>query len=486
MNWNFFGNGAGERLERSRASHGWRFGAACVAALQIAALGQAEPDAGVRSRIVGGAVLEEGAYRLLETLSDEFGPRMIGTEGHRRSMDYLEGELQALGLETRRQRFEYPGWRRGEAEVRILEPVQRSLRAAELGYVGTSSDVEGRIEYLDTGDLDALESRDLQGKILLLKPNLSFSHEELLALSERGAVAALLINRVDGGQLLARVANHHGELPPFPLLSITQEEGFWMRRLVEDGESARLSINTGASNHMMEGANLIATLPGTTGETVVVGGHFDSWDMGQGAIDNGLGVAQVYETARLLARHSLRNRHTLELVWFDAEEFGLWGSYHYAEEMDRDAVRVMLNLDMVGRPIALNAMGFQPLVEPLQAFSDSLGSWSFTPKVANKTWLGSDHHPFILKGVPAVTFNAPLDHEDARFYHDFADTFDKIDREMLGRASAIVALLAYQFANDESPMLKRLSEEETAELFRQSGAEARMKRAGQWPFSESD
>jgi hypothetical protein len=85
-----------------------------------------------------------------------------------------------------------------------------------------------------------------------------------------------------------------------------------------------------------------------------------------------------------------------------------------------------------------------------------------------------------------VTFNAPLDHEDARFYHDFADTFDKIDREMLGRASAIVALLVYQLANDESPMLERLNQEETAELFRQAGAEARMKRAGQWPFAESD
>lgn len=459
---------------------------ACVAVLLAASVCQAEHEAEVRSRIVGDAVLEEGAYHLLKTLSDEFGPRMIGTEGHRRSMDYLEGELQALGLKTRRQGFEYPGWRRGEAGVHILEPLQRSLRAIELGYVGTSSDVEGHVEYLDTGEFDALESKDLQGKILLLKPNLNFVHEELLALSERGVVAALLINRLDGGQLLARVANHHGELPPFPLLSITQEEGFWIRRLVENGESVRLSINTGATHHMMQGTNLIATLPGTTGEAVVVGGHFDSWDLGQGAIDNGLGVAQVYETARLLARHSLQNRHTLELVWFDAEEFGLWGSYHYAKEMNREEVRVMLNLDMVGRPIALNAMGFHGLVEPLQAFSDSLGSWRFAPKVANKTWLGSDHHPFILKGVPAVTFNAPLDHEDARFYHDFADTFDKVDREMLGRASAIIALLAYQLANEESPILARLSEEETAALFRQAGAEARMKRAGQWPFKESN
>jgi len=190
INWMFFATSMGERFARLSAQPGWTFGMACVAALLAASVSQAEPDAEVRSRIVGDAVLEEGAYRLLKTLSDEIGPRMIGTEGHRRSMDHLEGELRALGLETRRQCFEFPGWRRGEAEVRILEPVQRTLRAVELGYVGTSSDVEGCIEYLDTVDLDALESKDLQGKILLLKPNLTFVHEELLALSERGVVAA--------------------------------------------------------------------------------------------------------------------------------------------------------------------------------------------------------------------------------------------------------------------------------------------------------
>jgi hypothetical protein len=121
----------------------------------------------------------------------------------------------------------------------------------------------------------------------------------------------------------------------------------------------------------------------------------------------------------------------------------------------------------------------------LGAFAAGLGSWSLEPKIANKTWLGSDHHPFILHGIPAITLNAPIGEDQVRYYHDPADTFDKIDAEMLGRASAIVALLAYELANDTSSGLRQYNADETAELFRSAGLENRMRKAGQWPFGEA-
>lgn len=446
----------------------------------------AEPEGqAARERMVGSALLEERAYRLLEELSDGFGPRMVGTPGHAMAMDYLEGELKALGLETRRQAFTFPGWRRGEAKVELVEPLRRSLRVAALGYVEESARLSGRIEYIGSmEDLEAGEG-DLADSIALVKQNLRLGRESYERLAEQGVVGALLINRVAGGQLLARVANHKGEPAPFPVLSVTQEEGLWMKRLLEDGVEARVSIEVeGATSEVLQGVNLIASLPGDSGEKVVLGGHFDSWDLGQGAIDNGLGVAQIFEAARLLAQFSPENRHAVEFVWFDAEELGLWGSRHYAEEMDPEEIRVMVNLDMVGRPIAVNAMGFDGLVPRLEGFAESLGSWSLEKAVENKPWLGSDHHPFILRGVPAITFNAPVDHESVRYYHDFADTFDKVDGEMLAESSAIVALLVHRLANETSAAVPRLSEEETAELLRKAGLEERMRKAGQWPFGE--
>jgi Zn-dependent M28 family amino/carboxypeptidase len=245
-----------------------------------------------------------------------------------------------------------------------------------------------------------------------------------------------------------------------------------------------VAIETKSGASEIEVDNLVAVLPGRSEQVIVVGGHFDSWDLGQGAIDNGLGVAQLFDLARLLQAHSPINEHTVEIVWFNAEEWGLWGSIDYAERHDLTAVRAMLNLDMVGNPIAINAMGFDELVPFLESWSESLGAWDFRRKVANKTWMGSDHHPFILKGVPSITFNAPIDHEDVRYYHDFGDTFDKVDPIMLARATALVALLTHELANDTASGIRNYSQEETAELFRKAGLAERMQKAGKWPFPE--
>jgi Zn-dependent M28 family amino/carboxypeptidase len=170
------------------------------------------------------------------------------------------------------------------------------------------------------------------------------------------------------------------------------------------------------------------------------------------------------------------------LVWFNAEELGLWGSRRYVEQHALDDVRVMLNLDMVGDPQGVNAMGFDALVPLLTRFSNSLGSWSFERPVANTTWLGSDHHPFILAGIPAITFYAPIDPDAVHYYHDFGDTFDKVDRTTLARASALVTLLTHTLAQDTATPLRRYTPAETAALFQAAGLEDRLRRAGQWPF----
>ena len=439
----------------------------------------------VRDAIVGDALLNNNGYRLLETMTTRHGARLTGTEGNLHSMDLLESELQKLGIATRRETYTIPGWNRLEDSVLLVSPVKRELRAAALGYVDRNETVEAGLAYLASGEVDAIEAGSLQDRIALVAPNISFTHDEYQRLSdEHGALGVLLINRVNGGQLLARVANHDGLPPPFPIFSITVEEGRWMQRQLDEGMDVRVRLEARSETAELEVDNLVAVLPGTSDRKVVVGGHFDSWDLGQGAMDNGLGVAQLFDTARILQAHSPKNAHTVEIVWFNAEEWGLWGSIDYANRHDPETIRVMLNLDMVGEPIAVNAMGFDELVPVLEAFSESLGAWEFQQKVANKTWLGSDHHPFILKGVPAITFNAPIAPEDVRFFHDFGDTFDKVDPGMLGRATALVALLTHDLANDTTSGLRRYDESETAELFRKAGLEDRLRKAGKWPFAE--
>ncbi len=447
---------------------------------------QAEtPENAVREALVGDALLNNEGYRLLETMTTRHGPRLAGTEGNARSMDLLEQELNSLGLETRRESYTIPGWTRLSDRVTLISPLERPLRVAALGYVDRHEPLEAGLAFIESSDLDQLDSEFLRGKVALVAPNIKYSQDNYERLAEEfGALGVLLINRVSGGQLLARVSNHDGDTPPFPIYSITVEEGRWMQRQLEDGMDVRVRLETRSESSEVTVENLVATLPGTSDQKIIVGGHFDSWDLGQGAMDNGLGIAQLFDTARLLQAHSSTNEHTIEIVWFNAEEWGLWGSRDYVERHDLEPVRVMVNLDMVGEPIAINAMGFDELVPLLETYSESLGAWQFEKKVANKTWLGSDHHPFILKGIPSITFNAPIEPEDVRYYHDFGDFFDKVDPEMLGRATALIALLTYDLANDTDSGLRHYNEEETAELFRKAGLEKRMKKAGKWPWGE--
>jgi len=446
---------------------------------------EASPDASTRSAIVGEAILHNEGYRLLETMTTRYGPRMAGTEGNIRSMDLLEDELQQLGIETRREPYSIPGWIRGDDRVTLVSEPARPLRAAALGYIAPHEPFEAGVAVVDSVDLDQIEADSLRGKIALFVPNLRFSPADYDRLAEDfGVVGGLQINRVNGGQLLARMSGREGHPPPFPVYNITVEEGRWIQGQLEKGMPVRVRMETRSKPTPMTIDNLVAVLPGRSDQIIVVGGHFDSWDLGQGAIDNGLGVAQLFDTARLLKKHSASNEYTVEIVFFNAEEWGLWGSKDYAERHDLAAVRCMLNLDMVGEPIAINAMGFDQQVPFLEDYVKSLGGWHLKAKVDNKPWLGSDHHPFILQGVPAITFNAPVAPDDVRYYHDFADTFEKVDSEMLARATALVALLAYDLANDTDTDLQQLNEEETAELFRKAGLEKRMRNAGQWPFAD--
>lgn len=436
----------------------------------------------VRSNIMGDSILQARAGEWLEALCDDHGPRMIGSKGHAQAMANLESSLRNFGLNPRRQPFSFPGWQRGEASVRMLAPVPRELRTVSLGYVGSFSSPESEVVYVETKTIADLDPIELKGKILLLKPNLRYGLEEWHTLAEWGVVGGLMINRVNGGQLLARTTNHGGEPTPIPVFSITSEEGHWMRRLIEKGTPVTASLACSNQLKPMQGTNLVATLPGKRPEKIVLGAHFDSWDLGQGAIDNGLGVAQVLETARLLKTHSPRNEYTIEFVWFDAEEFGLWGSRRYAESLTPGDVRAMVNLDMVGTPIQINAMGFDSLIPVLDAYNHSLGAWKFDKPTANKPWLGSDHQPFILKGIPAITFNAPIDPHAVRFYHDVADTFDKIDQTALAESIGLISLLLHHLANDPLTEIGPLSPDETAQMLTDAGLKERLIKSGHWPF----
>ena len=292
----------------------------------------------------------------------------------------------------------------------------------------------------------------------------------------------MFINREGGGQLLARTGGFHGDPLPMPIFSITQEEGFWMRRLIARDVPVEVGLHTRSFNKPIELSNLRVRIPGRSAETVMVGGHFDSWDNGQGAVDNGLGIAQLLAVARVL--HGAELERTVEIVWYNGEEQGLWGS-RYAIESGMDAANppvIMLNLDMVGVPIAINAMGHDDLLPVLERWNQERGEHALELGVQNKAWMASDHTPYQVHGVRVLTFNAPIPRESVRYYHDFADTFDKLTPELIKDSSAIIASLVVELANADDLPTGVVPPEQVEQMLKDAKLEERLKGSGLWKF----
>ena len=92
--------------------------------------------------------------------------------------------------------------------------------------------------------------------------------------------------------------------------------------------------------------------------------------------------------------------------------------------------------------------------------------------------------PFILTGIPSITLYAPIKEESSRFYHDFGDTFDKVDETTLSKSIAIISLLAYQLSNNHKLHLPRLNRDETIALLRKAKLENSLRESGYWPFPD--
>ncbi len=423
-------------------------------------------------------------HDFLTKLCDDFGPRMTGTAANTAAMDRLAVELRTLGYAPEKVPFTTPGWERGEDRVEVLAPFARRLRVASLSYTQPHSAFTAEVVDLGNAkdaDLDKVETR---GRIGVLSPTTALQTSELVAMAvARGLKAVLFINREGGGQLLARTGSFSGTPLQLPIYSIAQEEGRWLQRLLARGTPVRVQMETKSRCREAKTANLRLVIPGRVASRLIVGAHFDSWDLGQGAMDNGIGIAQLYALAAAL--RGLTPYHTVELVWFNGEEQGLAGSRFAASQLGATPVVAMVNLDMVGVPIGVNALGDDALVPALERWHGAREERARLSKgVENVNWVGSDHTPYQLAGVRALTFNGPIPRESVRYYHDFADTIDKVSPKLIEDSAAVVIECVRALADDRTLKAERRGADETEKLFTRFGLEKRLRAMGMWPVGK--
>ncbi|MDH3252836.1 MAG: M28 family peptidase [Ignavibacteria bacterium] len=435
-------------------------------------------------RMIGSAYTDNRSHPVLQRLCDEAGGRHTGSPAGRRAIAILVEELKGIGYDARLEQFIMPGWVRGSDVVRITAPFTQTLRAVAFGYVDRHDPFEAPIVAVTGGRKEDYATLNARGAVVLLSSTPLSRSEAILIAAEQGARGLLLVNEKDGGLLLARISTSTGDPSPIPAYGITAEEGQRVRRLCERSIPVTVFVRTESYCTITETANVVASLPGRGPQKIVLGAHLDSWDLGQGGIDNGTGTAVLFDVARLLKAFSPDNHYALEFVWFNGEELGIWGSKEYVRIHPIDSIAAVINLDMVGTPTGVNPMGMEKYVPFLDSLAERLNGFDLKKGQPIAPWLGSDHVPFMLKGIPAFTPHSFLEEDRVRYYHDFGDTFDKVSKKSLSDASAVVSILARVLANRPDLFPRRNTDAETAALFRKYNLDKRLKRQQDWPFTD--
>jgi Zn-dependent M28 family amino/carboxypeptidase len=244
------------------------------------------------------------------------------------------------------------------------------------------------------------------------RAELSFTDKVANAIAA-GASGAIIYNNEAGsmlGDLSAPVA--------IPVAGITQAAGEdLVTRVAAGAVDAAVTVSAPKGTAY----NVIAKPKGVTQCATITGGHYDSVAVTGGADDNASGSAAVLESARVAAAMRLPGANCFAL--FSAEEFGLFGSKHYVEAMadgDLQALRAMIDLDVVGTKEGLTLFGSADLVETARLEAQRQGVTA-TPATLPKG-TGSDHLSFERAGVPVVM----LYRADA-LIHTPGDSFDRID-----------------------------------------------------------
>jgi len=430
--------------------------------------GLPKPLVDAATKITNAAQSRRNAYDWLVKLTDSFGHRLSGSASLERAIDFSVASMKQVGLSNaRREKVMVPHWVRGKERARVVAPAERELVMLGLGgSVGTGARPI-KAEVLVVASLDALKAagEKAKGKIVLVNqamPAFDAATNETgygatapvrwLAATEAGklgAVAAL----VRSVTTKAFRTPHTGSMAPYgkdvakiPAAALAPEDADFLARSVQKGP-VTLELEMGAKTLPdAESANAIAELPGRElpNEVVLVGGHIDSWDVGDGANDDGSGCAMAIDAAVLLKELGLQPKRTVRVVLFTNEENGLRGGKGYFEAHGKETHAAAIESDFgAGAPRGFQMKAPADLREKVRGWWPLFAGLGLTDLEEGHG--GSDISPLEEHGTPCFG----LVPDGSRYFdvhHSQADTIDKIDPASLQKNSAALALLVYLLA----------------------------------------
>jgi hypothetical protein len=451
----------------------------------LAASAQTKPDATIAghhaadaNRLIDAALKDESALNRFEYLCYRIGSRLSGSAALDQAVKWSVDEMTKAGLSNVRTiPVKVPHWIRGNESAELLEPLHKPLFMLGLGNsVATpAGGITADVVAVSTFDeLEKLGRAGVEGKIVLYdapfvdyNTTVAYRSGGASRAARLGAVAAL-VRSVTPRSLRdphTGAMNYTAADPKIPTAAVSVEDAIWLHKLTMSGQRVRVHLEMEAHFEPdADSADVMGEIVGSAKpeEIVVLGGHLDSWDVGQGAHDDGGGIMAALGAVSIIKQLGLHPARTIRVVFWTNEENGSRGGAAYRQwagdqvakhvaaiEMDGGAEKPV-GFDLaIGPRLARGSTASQPpLPAELKSKADAIVALLKRIE-ANQVVAGNgeaDIAPLMDAGVPAFGLRTVMTHY-WDYHHTQADTFDKIVPDEFRRCMAAMAVMSYVMAD---------------------------------------
>ena len=414
--------------------------------------------------IIRSATSDSAAYGRLGRMVDTFGHRLSGSASLEATIDWVLDQMKADGLENvRGEPVMVPHWVRGVESAELVKP--RASKLAMLGLGGSVATPRGGITapVLVVTSFDELQSRvgEAKGKIVLFDaPFTDYVATRRIrtdgpSMAARAGAVACLIRSVASASIRSPhtgATRYDSTVAKIPAAALSVEDAMMLHRFQDRGQPVVVTLRMSA--RMLPDArsrNVVAEIVGREkpDEVVVLGGHIDSWDVGQGAMDDGGGAVAAWEALRVMQRLGLRPRRTVRVVLWTNEENGGRGALAYRDGQGDKVSKHVLAMESdngVFNPKGYVLAASDSAAAVVQQVAALLQPINATGVQRVNESPAADITPLAEAGVAAME----LDVDGTRYFwyhHTDGDMLDKLDPAEMARCVAAMAVMAYVVAD---------------------------------------
>jgi carboxypeptidase Q len=465
--------------------------------------------------VIDAIMKEETANSQLEKLAHELfdgvGPRLVGTPQMKQANDWAVAKYKSWDIPAHNEKWgEWRGWERGISHIDMVSPRVKSLEGTQLAWspgMGKKTVTAEVIILPDLADSVAFQQwlPNVKGKFIMIsmcqptgRPDYNwqefatkesfdkmktertamtdawrkrisktgYTTKTLPVALEKAGAAGILTNNWSAGFGVDKIFGANTKI--VPTVDIALEDYGMLYRLSESGGKPKISMHTESKElGVVPTFNTIAEIKGSENpdEYVMLSAHFDSWDGGTGATDNGTGTLTMMEAMRLLKKFYPHPKRTILVGHWGSEEEGLNGSRAFVEDHPEivQHLQALFNQDNgTGRVVNLSGQGFAEakdyLGRWLAAVPDTIKNRIKTNFPGQPGGGGSDFASFVAAGAPGFSLSSLNWSYGAYTWHTNRDTYDKVIFDDLRNNAMLAAIMAYMASEDPAKTVNTKTE----------------------------